>query len=209
MAQHSNAPTGVMVEAHDGRDRIALFLSKYFSPVFAFVVGQILAVLNSPDLKSAVQWTVIGVLIQLGPVMIWYQVRMRQGRLSDADMSNRTERNEAYLLGGVSMTIALGVLAYAGAPLAVVALAASFLLIAVLSGITNIWWKISMHASAIAAVATLATMQSRSLGAAFWVLVVLVNWSRLHTRNHTLGQVTAGTVLAAAVVYVVHRFLGV
>jgi len=134
---------------------------------------------------------------------------LRQGRLSDPEMSNRKERNEAYLLGGISMTIALGVLIYAEAPTSIVALAASFLLVAVLSGIVNVWWKISMHASAIAAVATLATMQSRSLGAVFWVLVVLVAWSRLHTRNHTLGQVIAGTICAATVVYLVYRFIGV
>jgi hypothetical protein len=35
-----------------------------------------------------------------------------------------------------------------------------------------------MHASAIAAVATIATLQSRSLGAVFWCIVVAVAWSR-------------------------------
>jgi len=206
---HQNAPTGIMLEAHDTRDRIALFLSKYFSPLFAFIAGQIIAILNAPVLMEGVRWSLIGVTIQLLPVMVLYEIRLRQGRLSDPEMSNRKERNEAYLLGGISMTIALGVLIYAEAPASIVALAASFLLVAVLSGIVNVWWKISMHASAIAAVATLATMQSRSLGAVFWVLVVLVAWSRLHTRNHTLGQVTAGTICAATVVYLVYRFIGV
>jgi len=99
------------------------------------------------------------------------------------------------------------VLSVYNAPASVLALAASFLAIAVLCGIVNIWWKISMHASSIAAVATIATMQSRSLGAVFWLIVLAVAWSRLHTRNHTRGQVVAGTVLATTVVYVMYRYI--
>jgi membrane-associated phospholipid phosphatase len=50
-------------------------------------------------------------------------------------------------------------------------------------------------------------MQSRSLGAVFWLIVLAVAWSRLHTRNHTRGQVIAGTLLATTVVYVMYRYI--
>jgi membrane-associated phospholipid phosphatase len=141
------------------------------------------------------------------PVLVLYRFRMRQGRYSDPDMSRRSDRNEVYALGAVSMLTAVVVMRYYGAPLAIVQLALDFFLIGAVCGVVNVWWKISMHASAIAAVATIATMQSRSLGIVLWLTAAAVAWARLHTRNHTPGQVAAGTILATVVVYAVHRYM--
>lgn len=208
MAPHgNNLPTGVMLEAQDGRDRLALGLSKYVSPFSALVTGHILAAIAVGNARVGWGWSVLSLLIQLMPAMALYRIRLRQGRYSDPDMSRRSDRNEMYIVGGISLLTSVVVLYLADAPAPVLALAISYTLIAVASGVVNMWWKISMHASAIAAVATLATMQSRSLGAVFWLIVLAVAWSRLHTRNHTRGQVVAGTLLATTVVYVMYRYI--
>ncbi|MFZ9858860.1 MAG: phosphatase PAP2 family protein [Roseiflexaceae bacterium] len=208
MAPHgNNLPTGVMLEAQDERDRLALGLSKYASPFAAMLTGHILAAIAVGNARVGWGWSVLSLVIQLLPAMTLYRIRMRQGRYSDPDMSRRSDRNEMYVVGGISLVTSVVVLYLANAPAPVLALAISYTAIAVASGVVNMWWKISMHASAIAAVATLATMQSRSLGAVMWVLVVAVLWARLHTRNHTLGQVIAGTILATTVVYGVFRYI--
>ena len=208
MSQPVESYPKIMLEAHSTRDRIALIVSKYFSPLFAVLASNLIAALNVPEgFASGAKWVLITMCIQIIPVVILYEIRLAQGRLSDPEMSHRQERNEAFLVGGISMIVAVTILSVYNAPSSVLALASSFLLIAVLCGIVNLWWKISMHASAIAAVATIATLQSRSLGAVFWCIVVAVAWSRLHTRNHTLGQVIAGTILATTVVYGVYHYI--
>ncbi len=204
---HHNTSSDVMLVPVERIDRIALFFSKLFSPLFGFIGGYTVVVLAAADTRSVLRWAVISMCIQILPVLILYRIRIAQRRYSDPDMSKRTDRNEIYALGAVSMLTAVLILGYYGAPTSITQLATSFFVIGAASGIINVWWKISMHASAIAAVATIATMQSRSLGIVFWMVVAAVAWSRLHTRNHTAGQVAAGTVLATMVVYVVHRFI--
>lgn len=203
---HQHSSEVILVPA-DNFDRVALFLSKLFSPLFGFIAGYGIAVFAAEHPSTAFRWAGLSMLIQIMPVLVLYRFRLRQGRYSDPDMSRRSDRNEVYLLGGASMLTAVAVLRYYGAPLAITQLALDFFLIGALCGVVNVWWKISMHASAIAAVATIATMQSRSLGIVLWLTAAAVAWARLHTRNHTPGQVAAGTVLATVVVYAVHRYM--
>ncbi|MFM2033110.1 MAG: hypothetical protein RLZZ297_1875 [Chloroflexota bacterium] len=205
MAQHQSSE--VILVPEDNFDRVALFLSKLFSPLFGFLAGYGIAVFAADNPRSALWWAGLSMLIQIMPVLVLYRFRMRQGRYSDPDMSRRSDRNEVYALGAVSMLTAVVVMRYYGAPLAIVQLALDFFLIGAVCGVVNVWWKISMHASAIAAVATIATMQSRSLGIVLWLTAAAVAWARLHTRNHTPGQVAAGTILATVVVYAVHRYM--
>ncbi|MFM2308204.1 MAG: hypothetical protein RLY87_324 [Chloroflexota bacterium] len=204
---HTNPTSDVMLVPTDNIDRIALLLSKIFSPLFGFIGGYSIAVLGAEDQRAVLGWALLAMSIQIVPVLILYRIRLRQGRYSDPDMSKRSDRTEVYILGAVSMLTAVLVMRYYGAPASITQLAASFFCIGAACGVINVWWKISMHASAIAAVATIATMQSRSLGIVFWMVVAVVAWSRLHTRNHTPGQVAAGTILATMVVYVVHRYI--
>ena len=208
MSHHIDTTPEIMIEARSTRDRVALAVSKYFSPLTAALVGNLMAAYAvEQGFATGIKWVLITLAIQILPVALLYEIRIAQGKITDPEISHRKERNEAFLMGSLTMSVAVIVLSVYNAPASVLALAASFLAIAVLCGIVNIWWKISMHASSIAAVATIATMQSRSLGAVFWLIVLAVAWSRLHTRNHTRGQVVAGTVLATTVVYVMYRYI--
>jgi membrane-associated phospholipid phosphatase len=208
MSQQVESTPEIMLEAHSTRDRVALAVSKYFSPLTAALAGNLMAAYAvEQGFATGIKWVLITLAIQILPVAVLYEIRIAQGKITDPEISHRKERNEAFLLGGITMSVAVIVLSVYNAPASVLALAASFLGIAIICGIINIWWKISMHASSIAAVATIATMQSRSLGAVFWLIVLAVAWSRLHTRNHTRGQVIAGTLLATAVVYVMYRYV--
>jgi hypothetical protein len=126
MAPHgNNLPTGVMLEAQDGRDRLALGLSKYVSPFSALVTGHILAAIAVGNARVGWGWSVLSLLIQLMPAMALYRIRLRQGRYSDPDMSRRSDRNEMYIVGGISLLTSVVVLYLADAPAPVLALAIS------------------------------------------------------------------------------------
>src|SRR5258706_14482949 len=50
--------------------------------------------------------------------------------------------------------------------------------------INNLFWKISVHAAAVAALATVALLYMRNLGIALWICALAVGWARVRTNNH-------------------------
>jgi membrane-associated phospholipid phosphatase len=68
---------------------------------------------------------------------------------------------------------------------------------AVIFGIT-LWWKISVHSAAAAGVATLIWSL---IGATLPLLagVVIIAWSRVRLRRHTVAQTIAGAALGFAI----------
>jgi membrane-associated phospholipid phosphatase len=107
-----------------------------------------------------------------------------------------------YLVGTTSVLATVLVLVLASAPLPVLALTVGILVLGILCGVINLFWKISMHAVAIAMLATVGVLYSATLGALLWLCALAVGWARVRTRNHTTLQVIAGLVVAAAIISV-------
>src|SRR5215207_11665003 len=99
-------------------------------------------------------------------------------------------------------------LAYIGAPPPFLAMTLCALLLGLINGGINLFWKISAHATSIAGTATIALLYAPPLGAVLWVCAVLVGWARVRTRNHTPMQVLAGFCSAVGVILVVFQFFG-
>jgi len=211
MAPHSNIPHDTYEsEALDGRSyTLARLLSQIFHPILlnisAFlIVGY--AALSTP--AQGLKWAGICILVLVLPPTIFYTIRLRQGAYADEDVSIREQRNELYLFGFIWALIATALLSYFGAPQPFLALLICALLFALINGGINLFWKISGHATAIAATATIALLYSQSLGAVLWACAGLVGWARVRTRNHTPMQVLAGFCSAASVILLVFQFFG-
>jgi membrane-associated phospholipid phosphatase len=129
-------------------------------------------------------------------IMVW---GARRGRWDGHWVRERERRLVPFLLCLVSTVAGLVIMLVGGAPQAVIALAWSMIatLIACLA-ITR-WWKVSVHATvAGGAVATIALLYGP------WYLllvpaVLLVCWSRVVVRDHTVAQVVIGAVLGPVV----------
>jgi len=211
MAPHSNIPHDTYEsEALDGRSyALARLLSQIFHPILLnisvfLIVG--VAALSTP--AEGLKWAGISILVLVLPPTIFYTIRLRQGAYADEDVSVREQRNELYLFGLIWAVIATALLAYFGAPPPFLALLICALLFALINGGINLFWKISGHATAIAATATVALLYSPPLGAFLWACAALLGWARVRTRNHTPMQVLAGFCSAVIVVLSVFQFFG-
>jgi membrane-associated phospholipid phosphatase len=69
-------------------------------------------------------------------------------------------------------------------------------------GIITRWWKISTHATGIAAPLTVLYAHFGVAPLPFFVLIPLVGWARVYLKAHTLLQVLAGTALGSISVFI-------
>lgn len=118
------------------------------------------------------------------------------GKLSDVDVSKRSERVGPFIFGLISICLGWFVLVLIHGPQALI----SVLMVTAISGLImmliTLWWKISLHASSLAGAATMLTIFYGVSMLPLFGLLILVCWSRVVLRRHTLAQVIAGSLLS-------------
>ena len=188
---------------------LARAISQLLHPItLAMVNLLIVGLLGVESPREGLLWTLLGAGLQIIPPLIFFTMRLRQGAYSDDDVSVRSQRNELYIFGMINLIAGLFVLRLLGAPLPFQALVASAVLTSVIAWLINLFWKISVHASSIGSVATIAALYSEPLGLLLWLCAVVLGWARVRTRNHTPMQVVAGLALAASCVLLTFVTMG-
>lgn len=146
--------------------------------------------------------------LSFGP-LLYILICVRLGKLSDIDVSRRSQRAGPFLFGIVSVMIGWLVLALTNGPRNL----QTVLIIAVFSGIImmviTFWWKISMHTSSLGGAATMLTVLYGAVMLPLFVLLVLVSWSRVALRRHTVTQVIAGSLAGIVLSLVILKLRGV
>ena len=210
MAQERNSPSEILTaDEFSGHGyAIGRSISRIFHPITLNVVMILIVGYFALESRSTgMMWAGLCLLIQVVPPTLFYRFRARQGAFSDEDVSIRQQRNELYLFGLITILIDVIILTLLGAPHVFLALLACGLVLGVVGGLINLFWKISIHAASIAATATVALLFSPGLGVVLWLCAVAVGWARIRTRNHTPLQVLAGFGLAVSTVLLVFRLV--
>jgi membrane-associated phospholipid phosphatase len=211
MAQHPDISHNAYDDDEFGGRGFALarILSQIFHPILLNIFSFLIVGYAAMDTHSiGLRWAGICILVLVLPPTLFYYMRLRQGAYSDEDVSVREQRNELYLFGFIWVLIAMTVLSIFGVPLPFLALMICALVLGLIGGIVNLFWKISAHATAIASTATIALLYWAPLGIALWACALLVGWARVRTRNHTPLQVLAGFGTAVTVIIVTFELIG-
>jgi membrane-associated phospholipid phosphatase len=119
-------------------------------------------------------------------------------RISDLDMSIRSERERVFIAFVIFYALGAVDLWLIHAPAIMTASMAGFAASSLVVQWITRYWKISTHALGITAPLVALTVLYGTRPAPFYVLIPLVGWSRVYLRAHTLLQVVAGTLLALA-----------
>jgi membrane-associated phospholipid phosphatase len=146
--------------------------------------------------------------LSIGPLM-YIVIGVRLGKLSDIDVSRRSERAGPFLFGIISATIGWLVPALTNGPRHL----QTALIITAFSGVLMLLitfkWKISIHASSLGGAATILTALYGAVMLPLFGLVALVSWSRVALRRHTITQVVAGSLASIAISLVILKLRGV
>ncbi len=192
------------------RIRIARHVSNILAPAtisLPFIV--LVAFYQSQDQLTAFIYACITLFfLSVGP-LLYIIIGVRLGKLSDIDVSRRSQRVGPFMFGIVSVMIGWFVLTLTNGPRNL----QTVMIITVFSGIImmaiTFWWKISMHASSLGGVATMLTVLYGAVMLPLFVLLVFVSWSRVVLRRHTVTQVIAGSLAGIALSLVILKLRGV
>jgi membrane-associated phospholipid phosphatase len=130
----------------------------------------------------------------IGPMLFIFWLYATD-RISDLDMSIRTERERVFIAFVVFYVLGAIDLGAIHAPAIMTASLAGFAASALVVQWITRYWKISTHALGITAPLVALTVLYGSRPAPFYILIPLVGWSRVYLRAHTTLQVVAGTCL--------------
>ncbi|MDB5028120.1 MAG: phosphoesterase PA-phosphatase-like protein [Candidatus Eremiobacteraeota bacterium] len=119
-------------------------------------------------------------------------------RISDLDMSIRTERERVFIAFVIFYALGAVDLWIIHAPPIMTASMAGYAASALVVQWITRYWKISTHALGITAPLVAFTVLFGERPVPFYVLIPIVGWSRVYLRAHTVLQVIAGTLLAIA-----------
>ncbi|MFC4144750.1 phosphatase PAP2 family protein [Micromonospora mangrovi] len=154
---------------------------------------------TAPAVVTGLGWALLAILFcSVVPyAVIW--VGVRRGRLTDHHIGVREQRRMPLVYGLLSVLVGLSVLILAGAPQPLIAMVVVMLAVLLVVTAINQAWKLSAH-SAVAAgsVSVLIIVFGPALSPSL-AIVALVCWSRVRLRDHTIGQVVAGSLAGTLV----------
>jgi membrane-associated phospholipid phosphatase len=192
------------------RIRCAQCISNALAPItISLPLIVVVAFYHARNLFAALSYALITLFfVSLAPAT-YVLIGVRQGKISDLEVSNRKERAGPFLCGIMSTIVGLFILLLTNAPKNLETL----LYITGVSGIvmtlTTLWWKISIHAATLAGAATVLTTLYGIVMLPTYLLVVLAGWSRVVLRRHTVAQVVVGSLVSIVLTAVILKVRGV
>lgn len=151
------------------------------------------------DTLVGLAWAVHAIVFAAVIPMAYIKYGIRAGRWNDRHVGQRERRLRLIPVIMASVGIAIATMVLLDAPAQMTALVVAML--ATLAAILPVtaFWKISVHTSVSAGALAMLVIGVGVWWAAACPLVGLIGWSRVALRDHTFGQVVAGTVLGILV----------
>jgi membrane-associated phospholipid phosphatase len=198
-----SSPTSIYI-------RLARCISTILAPVTVSVPMVILVALyHTRNLLAALLYAAITLLfLTLGP-LVYILLGVRTGKLSDMDVSRRTERAGPFLFSIISIMLGLFILVSLHGPRNLVTALLVTEMSAMVLMATTWWWKISVHAATLAGTVTMLVALYGVIMLPAFVLLVLVSWSRVALRRHTVAQVVMGSLVSIVLTTVIILLRGV
>jgi membrane-associated phospholipid phosphatase len=176
---------------------LAKILSTIFNPFLtAFALFVILSHVTARDTFDFWRLLFISTFFTSTGPMLYVFWLYATDRISDLDMSVRSERETVFTTFIVFYLIGGGGLWLLHAPRVLVATMFGYFAATLVVGYITRYWKISTHALGITAPLVALTLLYGRQPLPFFVLIPMVCWARVYLKAHTVGQVVAGAALA-------------
>jgi hypothetical protein len=182
------------------RTRVAKILTEVFAP--PILVLTLLIVVGIHSTSSIWEGLLLGAVAAFFAAGLPYAIMIagiRRGRLSDRHLSLREQRPVMMIIGLVSISVGLLVMAWLDAPRELFALVAAMVAGVGVAVAISSFWKISIHAACAAGTVAILVVVFGGIMLVWVPVVGAICWARVTLRDHTTLQVIAGAVVGAIV----------
>jgi membrane-associated phospholipid phosphatase len=188
-----NTGTAIATPTHV---RLARYISIILAPATISIPMVVLvAIYHSNNPTSSLLYVALTLFfLSCGP-LAYILLGVRSGRLSDVDVSRRTERSGPFLFSIASMMLGFFVLGALHGPKNLETVLLGTALTALGLMVTTYWWKISVHATSVAGAVTVLVVLYGAPMLPVILVSGLVSWSRVVLGRHTIAQVVAGSLV--------------
>lgn len=172
-------------------------ISQVFNPISSLLVYFFYAEIKYSNSNVILQKFLLLLFALILPVSFWIFYHVKKGKYTDTDVSDRHQRKTLYYFITFIMAIYLAVNLYYFEIFDTVIFYLLILLLAL--QISNFWIKSSMHTALNIFVAGLFLLQNFWLGLLWFVISIIVGYTRILLKRHTLQEVLSGGLIAIIV----------
>lgn len=173
------------------------FLSQIFNPLFSLIVFFVYKESkNGSFVQSALKFLWLFIFLIL-PVLIWIFSRVKSGKYTDSDVSDREQRKSLYLFISAALSVYILFNYFVNKTWDLVLI--YVLVLILLMQISNLLIKSSMHTALNIFVAALFFSENFVWGIVWLLISILVGITRILLKRHTLQEVLSGGIIAVFV----------
>jgi len=191
--------------------KVAEIISLVLNPLVVLIPAPFFLVFEKTDnLTLSFQWTVISIFFLFFFFLV-ILIGIKFGIFSNLDVSKREQRPTLFLIG-MLLTIIYFIFLFAFHAPRILSIGTFALILGLIVLETiNMFTKVSAHLAVLSAFLTfLVLVEGWEFLPGFLLLPVLA-WSRIKTKNHTLFQTIIGTLVGALttiLIYVIFKYIG-
>ncbi|NWJ51908.1 MAG: hypothetical protein HXX14_13695 [Bacteroidetes bacterium] len=188
--------------------RIANFISITGHPLLTIPIFIIIVMFGSEitTKSSLISFLIIGCVFV--PIILWMYIKSKNGTYTNFDVSNQTQRRSLFWFAVPLLLIVTVILfvTHQSKNLCISVLFALILLI--VSQITNLFVKSSLHVSLNIYLSALVFTQNYKIGIVVLLYTGLISWSRVKLDRHTKKEVLVGSFIGILISIVMLKFEG-
>lgn len=156
--------------------------------------------------SSLISFLIIGCVFV--PIILWMYIKSKNGTYTNFDVSNQTQRRSLFWFAVPLLLIVTVILfvTHQSKNLCISVLFALILLI--VSQITNLFVKSSLHVSLNIYLSALVFTQNYKIGIVVLLYTGLISWSRVKLDRHTKKEVLVGSFIGILISIVMLKFEG-
>ena len=195
-------------------DKLARAVIRYTSPaILGVLVLLLIAMTKSSGLSSIVVSEAVLLLSFVILPLVYIYLRTagfkNGGRLfSDPTLYLRNHPKDILVLGLLFGLPCLGILAYFGAPSALIATLTALLGISLIVALFNLVYRVSYHLAAVTAILISAVLTWGSVFLVLFAAVPVVGWAKYRAHEHTFTQIIVATILSTVATLIVFYYFG-
>jgi membrane-associated phospholipid phosphatase len=188
--------------------KLARIISTLFvPPSFTIILFTIFAFTLETESVQKIITILTAFIFGFSAQIILFVIFRKRGKIVDLDASVKEERTTPFLISVGFYTIGLIILIIFNVHIFSIAFWFCYISNTLVTIFINRHWKISAHAMGAAGPLAAAVYLFGLAALLFAVIVILVGWSRIQLKMHSLVQVIAGTVLGFISTYLQIYFI--